>query len=115
MLTPGMPNRGKLVKDHEEDEDDVQNLINKGFSNYFNIMQTTLYDLVAPYVLCFLLSLTPQQQHFLSKCQPSDLPDAPLYFPSDFLSTFQGEQQALFARSQIWKLPRYLYLRAAQS
>lgn len=66
---------------------------------------------MAPYLLCFLLSLTPQQLTFLWKCQPPSLADAPLYFPLDFKSTLSHGQLSLYARSQIWKLPRDRFLK----
>ena len=70
---------------------------------------------MAPYLLCFLLSLTPQQLTFLWKCQPPSLADAPLYFPLDFKSSLSPGQLSLYARSHIWKLPRDRFLRPSGS
>jgi hypothetical protein len=50
------------------EDDDVERLINKGFESYINIVQTSFYDKVAPYVLSFILSLSPQQSQYLQKC-----------------------------------------------
>ncbi len=60
--------------------------------------------------MSLMLSLTPQQQLFLTKVQLSSLPSAPLYIPGDFKTTLTPTQQSLYALSQIWKLPRSLYL-----
>ena len=50
------------------EDDDVERLINKGFESYINIVQTSFYDKVAPFVLSFILSLSPQQSQYLQKC-----------------------------------------------
>ena len=41
------------------EDDDMERLINKGFESYINIVKTSFYDKVAPYVLSFILSLSP--------------------------------------------------------
>lgn len=75
-----------LTKAHHDssDEDDIERLVNKGFSNFFSVVSKSLFDRSVPHILSFLLSLTQQQQNFLQRCQLSKLPTSPLYFPQEF-------------------------------
>ena len=52
----------------EDEEDDVEKLINKGFDQYLNILKTSLFEKVAPPLIAFLLSLSDKQLLTLSKC-----------------------------------------------
>ncbi|CDW74513.1 tpr domain containing protein [Stylonychia lemnae] len=95
----------------EEEEDDVEKIINRGFDHYFNIVKTQLYEKVAPYLLAFLLSLSEKQMSFLQKCQVNSQLNAPLYIPNEFKEILNPFQLNLFNRSQIWKISRERYIK----
>ena len=100
----------KVAAKQEEEDDDVDNVINRGFKNYFSILKQNLFDRVIPHILSFLLSLTPQQLTFLNKCQVNRLQEAPLYIPLEFKQSLHPFQLSLYGRSQLWKIPRGRYL-----
>eukprot|EP00347_Sterkiella_histriomuscorum_P018564 403345037 len=94
----------------EDEDDDVERLISRGFDNYLNVVKTQLFEKVAPYLIAFLLSLSDKQLSSLSKCQLNSQLSTPLYIPNEFKEILNPFQLNLFTKSQIWKINRSKYL-----
>ena len=69
---------------------------------------------MAPFIIAFLLSLSPQQLQFLQKCQLSREKFSAVYVPAEFKESLNTLQLNLFMKSQIWKVPRGKYLKNSE-
>ena len=63
------------------------------------VIKTQLYEKVAPYLICLLLSLSEKQLNFLNKCQSNSNINSPLYIPQEFKDMLNAFQLQLFNKS----------------